>query len=118
MELEVTWKRALQIWWAYLWRKLVVLLIGAILGGIIGFALAPMAGSTIVIQVVSIPIGLIIGFAISIVPLKMILGKDFGDFRLALLEKQRLQIENSGGSNASPLTQHSNMTQLNEAPRK
>jgi hypothetical protein len=33
------------------------------------------------------PIGAIMGIAISVVPMKMILGKDFGQFRLVLVAK-------------------------------
>jgi hypothetical protein len=30
MELEVTWKRVLRIWWSLLWRNLAAILISAI----------------------------------------------------------------------------------------
>lgn len=90
MELEVTWKRAAKIWFAYLWRNILAIIgaviIGAIVGGLFGFILGMLGASKETIQVVVAPIGFIIGIGISIVPLKLILGKDFGEFRLVLVE--------------------------------
>jgi hypothetical protein len=89
MELEVTWKRVVRVWWAYLWRKLlamvVAMIVGGLVGGIIGFALGLAGMPTDDIKMFATPIGMIIGLAISIVPVKMILGKSFGDFRLVLV---------------------------------
>lgn len=90
MELEVTWKRATKVWWSYLWRNILAIigaiLIGGLVGGIFGFILGMVGTSQETIQLVVAPIGFIIGIGISIVPIKMILGKDFGDFRLVLVE--------------------------------
>ena len=90
MELEITWKRAAKVWWSYLWRNLIAIvgavIIGAIVGGIFGFILGMFGASKETIQVVVAPIGFIIGLGISIVPLKLILGKDFGEFRLVLIK--------------------------------
>lgn len=93
MELEITWGRAVRIWWSYLWRNLIAIvaamLIGMVVGAIIGFILGSMGFPLRVIQIIVAPFGLVIGLAISVVPLKMILGKDFGEFRLVLLAKQQ-----------------------------
>jgi hypothetical protein len=90
MELEVTWKRAVKVWWSYLWRNIIALIgaviIGGVIGGIFGFILGMLGASEEIVQLVVTPIGFIIGIGISIVPIKMILGKDFGDFRLVLIE--------------------------------
>jgi hypothetical protein len=90
MELEVTWKRAVRVWWAYLWRNIIAIIIAMIIGGIIGFILGFILGamgfSIQTIQFITAPIGMIIGLLISIVPIKMILGKDYGEFRLVLLQ--------------------------------
>ena len=79
-------------WWSYLWRNLIAIvvsmLIGMVIGAVIGFILGAMGVSVRTIQVIVAPIGFVIGLGISIVPLKMILGKDFGEFRLVLLAKQ------------------------------
>lgn len=90
MELEVTWKRAAKVWWSYLWRSIIAIIVAIVLGGIVGFivgfVLGAMGVSTQTIQFITAPIGMIIGLLISIVPIKMILGKDFGEFRLVLLQ--------------------------------
>jgi ABC-type phosphate/phosphonate transport system permease subunit len=95
MEVEVTWSRAAMVWWAYIWRLAVATiasaLAGAVVGGIMGVFLAILKAPQEAILVVTLPVGLLIGVAASIVPMKMILGKDFGDFRLVLVSKQPAQ---------------------------
>lgn len=92
MEMEVTWSRAAMVWWAYMWRLLLAgiasALIGGVVGGIIGLILGILHAPQGLIIFVSLPVGLIIGVASSIVPMKLILGKDFGEFRLLLVSKQ------------------------------
>jgi len=92
MELEVTWKRATKVWWSYLWRNLIALvfamIIAAIMGAILGFVLGSVGASTETIQIVAMPIGVITGILMSIVPVKMILNKDFGEFRLVLIQNK------------------------------
>ena len=92
MELEITWKRAIRVWWSYLWRNLITIVValiaGMILGFIIGFIMGAMGFPILAIQLVTAPLGFIIGLAASVIPLKMILGKDFGEFRLVLLAKE------------------------------
>jgi hypothetical protein len=88
MELEITLSRAVRVWWSYLWRNLIACVVAMLIGGIIGGILGAMGVPVRVIQIVFAPFGFVIGLAISVVPLKMILGKDFGEFRLVLLAKQ------------------------------
>lgn len=89
MELEVTWKRVFRVWWAYLWRNLLAIvaamLVGGVVGAILGFVLGYAGVPADDIKVFVTPIGMVIGLAISIIPVKMILGKSFGDFRLILV---------------------------------
>ena len=93
MELEITWKRCFRIWWSYVWRNLIAVVVSMIAGGMLGFVLGLILGiagfSVETIKVVVTPIGFVLGLLISIVPMKMILGKDFGEFRLVLIEKSR-----------------------------
>jgi hypothetical protein len=95
MELEITWCRAARIWLSYLWRNLiaiiVAMLIGMIAGSIIGFIMGALGFEIRTIQLVVAPLGGVIGLLISIVPMKLILGKDFGEFRLVLLAKDSAQ---------------------------
>jgi hypothetical protein len=90
MELEVTWPRLLRVWWAYFWRSLVAIVVamvlGAIVGGILGAIMGVMGVSIQTIQLVTAPLGAILGLVISVFPMKMILGKSFGEFRLVLVQ--------------------------------
>ena len=90
MELEITWNRALKVWWSYLWRNLIAIicsmLIGGIIGGVIGFIMGGLGASEETIRLAVTPVGFVIGLAISIIPIKLILGKNFGEFRLVLLQ--------------------------------
>ncbi len=92
MELEVTWGRTVKVWWAYLWRAIIAMIAGAvagvIVGGIIGLILGLLGAPIHIVPFITAPIGLGMGLAISIVPIKLILGKDFGEFRLVLLQKE------------------------------
>jgi hypothetical protein len=92
MELEITWKRTVKVWWSYLWRNLIAIICAIILSFIFGFIVALTLGAFHVSvqaqQIIVAPIGAIIGLLSSIVPIKMILGKDFGEFRLVLLKKE------------------------------
>ena len=92
MELEITWNRAIRIWWSYLWRNLIAIVVAMIivmiLGFIIGFIMGAMGFPILTIQLVTAPLGFLLGLGISVVPMKMILGKDFGEFRLVLLAKE------------------------------
>lgn len=89
MELNVTWNRAIRVWWSLAWRNLIAILasmvLGAIVGFIVGMILGSFGASVHTIQWVTAPLGAILGLVISIIPIKMILGKDFGEFRLVLL---------------------------------
>ena len=89
MELEVTWGRAVRVWWAYLWRGILAMLGAMVVGFVVGFAVGFVLGVAGVgvptIQMITAPIGAIIGLLMSIIPMKLILGKDFGEFRLSLV---------------------------------
>ena len=92
MELEITWDKVVRVWWSYLWRCLIASVVAmipcCIIGGIIGFIMGAMDFPILAIQLIAGLLGFMIGLGISVVPMKMILGKDFGEFRLVLLAKQ------------------------------
>ncbi len=91
MELEVTWGRAVRVWWSYFWRNLITLvvtmIIGAVIGAVLGFAMGAAGVPIQTIQIISVVVGLVLGLGMSVVPMKLILGKDFGEFRLVLMSK-------------------------------
>lgn len=88
-EVDITWGRAIRVWWAYLWRSLIAIVLagiaGFVAGFIIGFVMGSLGIQPATIQVFATTAGLLIGLAFSIPPMKMILGKRFGDFRLVLV---------------------------------
>lgn len=88
MEIEMTWKRTLPIWWAHLWRSIIAFVASIVAGGmvgfVIGFTLGMMGASNDTIKVVCGFFGGAIGLAFSVVPMKMILGKKYGNYRLVL----------------------------------
>jgi hypothetical protein len=91
MEIKATWKMAIRVWWSYLWRNLLMILASFILGAIVGallcFVLSLLGVGQEVIKVVSMIAGACIGLCASVVPIKLLLGKDFGTFRLILVDK-------------------------------
>ena len=91
MELEVTWGRAVKVWWAYLWRNLLAIvamgILGAALGFVIGLALGALGVSTGTIQVIAAVVGAVLGLALSVIPVTLSLGNDFGSVRLVLVSK-------------------------------
>ena len=89
MELEITWSRVIRVWGAYLWRYLIALVVAIIIGAIIGFILG-LVGAAIgiptgITALVAGILGGLLGLVGCIIPLKMILGKNYGEFRLVLL---------------------------------
>ena len=53
-----------------------------------GFVLGAAGASVRTIQVLVMPVGVVIALALSVVPMKLILGKSFGEFRLVLLKTE------------------------------
>ena len=47
-----------------------------------------MGTSITTVQYIVAPIGFVIGLAISIIPMRLILGKNFGEFRLVLVKNE------------------------------
>ena len=91
MELDVTWGRAAEVWFAFFWRNVIAavgsVVAGGVLGAVLGIVLVAAGVSRDTIREATIAIGFVLGSAVSIIPMKMILGRDFGTFRLVLLAK-------------------------------
>ena len=92
MEVEITSRRAIRIWWSFTWRNaiatLVTIMISMVIGFFLGMVLALAHVAPLVIRLVAMPIGFVIGLIVSYLPLRMILGMDFGEFRLALVARE------------------------------
>jgi len=85
MELEITWGRVVRIWWSWLWRASIAVLLVFPVVGIIAFILYFLGFSKPVALIVCPLLAFLLGMVTGIIPFKLILGKNFGDFRLVLL---------------------------------
>lgn len=92
MELEITWPRIFKVWWAYLWRSVLAILAAMVSGAVLGFIVtigwAAMGFEMEAIKPMTTAIGVAVGLGFSLLPIKMILGKQFGDFKLALVRTE------------------------------
>jgi len=85
-EVEITWLRVTKIWWSLIWRGVIY---GLILGIVISIPLSmgaaalslDQAQAERVIQNITGICGLLLGIWV----LKIVLGKNYSDFRIALL---------------------------------
>ncbi len=96
VELEVTWGRALRVWWAITWRSLLLALcvgagLGCCAGGFIGalgaFVGASQARIQEVVQLVTLPLGVLMGLLAGMWATRAVLRKKFRHFRIALVER-------------------------------
>jgi ABC-type glycerol-3-phosphate transport system permease component len=89
MELEITTKRVIRVWWSYFWRNIATIFVAAIIAVLIGM-ISGFAGvdlSSPSMHPLLTAFGILVCVATSLIPIQMILGKDFGEFRLVLLAK-------------------------------
>lgn len=83
-EVEVTWSRVALIYWAWMWRSLLlVIAFGTLFGFGIGFIASLI--NLIDIQPLFAAFGLIISLIISFIVLKKVLCLRFRNFRIALI---------------------------------
>ena len=88
--LQVTWKRALKVWWSIAWRGslycgLVGLAVGAAIGGIAGYHGVPVYKVASYIQLG----GFIASVPVMIWIIRTVLRKSWSDFRIALVPRER-----------------------------
>lgn len=95
-ELEVTWGRAVRVWWAVTWRAIGLgMLVGGLSGCAIGFVVgmvghashADQATVNTIITMITIPTGLVLGVVVSIWTTRAVLEKQFREFRIALIAR-------------------------------
>ena len=88
-ELAPSWSRITQVWWALTWRSgvamLISLLVGALLGGVASLVFRAAGSPPQISSGFAQLLGASLGLVGSIVPVKLIVGKNFGEFRLVLL---------------------------------
>jgi ABC-type antimicrobial peptide transport system permease subunit len=77
-EVELTWGRAIKVWWSLAWRGL---LFGGLAGFVAGMIVGVLGGEPIHGSLA----GFVMGIPIGMWVVKIILAKSFSDFRLALI---------------------------------
>lgn len=86
-EIEVTFGRAAQVWWAWLWRSMGFVLVFSFISGlVIGFAGHLVGLTPQQIMSISMILGASIGVVVSIWTMSKILKKNFGSFRIVLIQ--------------------------------
>jgi hypothetical protein len=87
MELEVTWKRAIMVWWAYLWRTIVCMFLislgAAVPIIVIGVSMGVPPDDAMAVISPAVDIS---AWIAPIVAVKSILNKSIGDFKLVLVQ--------------------------------
>ncbi len=85
-EIVVTWKHAVIIWWAFTWRAGLLALAASVIAGVaigaLGFAIGVEKTSIVGFSRI---VGFLIGTAAIIYAVRVVLTKQFRDFRIALL---------------------------------
>lgn len=93
VELSPTWNQALHVWWAFLWRNLIAIVVAFFVSFSVCFLLAVILSVFRVplgiITIIAYPVAALIGLGTSIFPIKMILGKKFKGFRLIIVEDKK-----------------------------
>ncbi|WP_162934947.1 hypothetical protein [Pseudomonas cavernae] len=86
-EVEVTFGRAAQVWWAWLWRALLLSLLFSFIAGLIIGLAGQLAGiSPRQIVPINMLLGAFIGVYVSIWILSKTLKKKFRSFRIAFIQ--------------------------------
>jgi hypothetical protein len=109
-ELDVTWSRTMQVWWAFFWRGIVYIMLPAfLLGAVVGVVLAvnkvPIEPHAWKLQMIGGAIGLFVGIWLT----RVILSKTYSGFRIALVAVSEIETAAQHGapadvpSAASPL---------------
>jgi xanthine/uracil permease len=87
-EVEITIGKLLRIYWLLLWRAAVG---AAIIGGMFGFVIGLVMGLARFpreqIALVTGPVGLVVGVIWSVFVLRMMLEKQYKDFRIAVIAR-------------------------------
>lgn len=92
LELNITWKRVMVIWWAFLWRGIIAFIAFHLIAFMLGFIVGFMEGLfKIELKELYYVVNLLCyltGIILTFYPISAIIGKDFGEFRLVLLGKR------------------------------
>ena len=87
MEIVATWDKVFRVWWALVWRWLLCWLTAIIIVAMLGSKVIPALGLSQTTErwldaIIVIPICIFI----TVLPVKMVINKKYGHFRLSLTE--------------------------------
>jgi len=87
-ELEATWSRVLSVWWLIEWRAIAGgLVTGGALGAVLGVVFAFMDWDSSQASPFYLVIGTVMGFAWTVIAVRMALRKKYREFRIVLLPR-------------------------------
>jgi hypothetical protein len=88
--LEVTWGRALRVWWSLIWRTLLAsVLVGALFGAILGMLLGVAGFALGTIVLVTQAAGALVGIGVGVVMVRHVLRMSWREFRIVLIAVPR-----------------------------
>ncbi len=93
--LQITWLRALKIWWSLAWRSVVFGSIAAFLAGLIVGSLSSVLGNNHLTNIYVQSAGLLVGIPVGILVVKIVLSKEFKDYRIVLLPSTEAMMQKS-----------------------
>ena len=87
---EVTWGRALKVWWSLFWRTLLAsMLVGALVGAVIGFLMGLAGLGVDVIIPVTQCAGALVSIPVAVWMMHHVLRLRWSDFRIVLVASSR-----------------------------
>lgn len=97
--IDIQWKHIVQIWRTYIWMTIVVCAANLVVGGLIGVVVGVVGSiasiSHEIVRYTAMTLGATIGLCSTLLPIKWLLGRDFGDFRLVLISNDGDKIQRS-----------------------
>lgn len=88
--LDVTWGRALRVWWSLIWRTLLAsVLVGALFGALLGMLLGVAGIALGIIVSVTQAAGALVGIVVGVVMVRHVLRMSWPEFRIVLIAVAR-----------------------------
>lgn len=95
-EVEVTWKRAVKVWWSLFWKvALISVGLSFLIGMLLGFLGTAAGVAPTALRLISYLIGGAVGVFVGVAVLKSVLTKTFSDFRIVLVAKGQASVSGS-----------------------
>lgn len=85
---EITWGQALPVWWAFMWRCTVWSMVMGVTLGAIGGGIAGAVGRVDIAGMIGVVLGYLGSIPVSMYAMKVVLGKQFNGFRVAVVPSQ------------------------------